>query len=228
MKEGFFLVTDAPRNPRAPLPIPVQSSPERVSILGSAAFSRIMFALRVIEQKEIQDFGIPEDQVNDGREFLNCTRLDDDGVKNKINEALTTARGQIGGGTCCEAVGRAWMPILVRQRQAIVNGKPPSLIANLAAAAHYMLARYHVCAAKVVLWQMKATIDAYDADKRLHIATGDTNLGGIGITKNPPFPPDFGIRRWAYKGADDGEADRLRCNSSEIRPPIGTVSGQEF
>jgi hypothetical protein len=103
-----------------------------------------------------------------------------------------------------------------------------SLIANLAAAAHYMLARYHVCAAKAAAWQMKIVIDGYDAKKRGLIADGDRDLKKIALTGNRPFPPDFAIRNWANKGADDGEVDRLRCNSKAIRSVFPDVNGQEL
>ncbi|MGI8639137.1 MAG: hypothetical protein ACR2MG_04215 [Pyrinomonadaceae bacterium] len=219
-----FLLTDAPRNPRAVLPARIQPSHDRMSVLGQGAFARIIFAISVIEYGEIEDHGLPADQVNDGREFLGCTRLDDAGVRATIDNALNAARPISTSGSCCDAIGKAWTKILVPQRQ-VPGG---SLIANLAAAAHYMLSRYHVCAAKSIAWQMKTVIDGYDADKRFHIATGDRELRGVAITKNRPFPPDFGIRNWAYKGADEGELDRLRCNPDEIRPPLPIVNTQEL
>jgi len=49
------------------------------------------------------------------------------------------------------------------------------------------------------------------------IATGDRDLKKVALTGNRPFPPDFAIRAWAYKGADDGETDRLKCNSKVVR-----------
>ena len=103
-----------------------------------------------------------------------------------------------------------------------------SLIANLAAAAHYMLARYHVCAAKAWPMQMKTIIDGYDEKKRTLIANGDRDMTSLALTGNRPFPPDFAIRQWAYKGADDGELDRMRCNSKAIRSPVPDVNGQEL
>lgn len=189
--------------------------------LGEGAIKRITFAEDVVENREIEDQGLPNDQVNDAREFLGCTRLDDDGVRRFINDAL----GRAGtGGACCQAVHDAWVPILVNQRR-VPGG---SLISNLAAAAHYMLARYHVCAAKAYAWQMKVIIDGYDDNKRRLIAGGDRDLKQIALTGNRPFPPDFAIRNWAYKGADDGEADRVKCNSKAIRPVIPDVNGQEL
>ncbi len=191
--------------------------------LGEGAINRVQFAKNVVESREIEDRGLPEDQVNVAREFLGCTKLDDDGVRRAINDALNRAGAGRAGMPCCQAVGQAWSPILVQQRR-VPGG---SLIANLAAAAHYMLSRYHVCAAKASQFQMKIVIDGYDDKKRKLIVDGDKDLKGIALTGNRPFPPDFAIRKWAYKGADEGEADRLRCNSEAWRPVIPDVNGQE-
>lgn len=210
-------------------------------MLTKKAFSRIVFAINCVSGREICDLGIPEDEINDGREFLGCTRLDEDGVKKEIESALNEARIAIRDGkyadgkavsdgvkgeACCGAVHAAWVPILVGKRRA----KPgASLISNLAAAAHYMLARYHVCAAKASQWQMKQVIDGYDVKKRWKIGTGDRNLSSMALTPgNPPFPPDFAIRNWAYKGAAEGDVDRLRCNSDADRPLLfPEVNGSE-
>jgi hypothetical protein len=214
-EERRFLLTDAPRNPRSPLTSPIVPDDDRRKVLGNAAFERIVFAVFVVDHREIEDRGLPLDQANDGREFLGCTRLDDDGVRQLIQSSL--AQGALtAAGQCCKAVELAWSPILVAQRQ--VPGK--SLIANLAAAAHYMLSRYHVCAALATQRQMKIVIEGYDAKKRIDIGSGNLNLEGAGVTANRPFPPDFAIRDWAYKGADDGEVDRLRCNSKARQPLI--------
>jgi hypothetical protein len=190
-------------------------------VIGEERTTRINWAVMVVEDREIRDFGLPLDQVNDGREYLGCTRLDDAGVRGIIHAALDHARMRAHtdpdyrSDACCGPVEYAWLKILVKERR-----KPGhSLKSNLAAAAHYMLARYHVCAAKATVWQMKAIADAYDAKKRLAIARGDLELRSIGLTANRPFPPDFAIADWAGKGAQDGEHDRIRCNS-EAPPPI--------
>ena len=192
--------------------------------LGEVASRRITFAITVIQNREIEDQGLPLEQVNDGREFLGCTRLNDDGVRSVINDALLRARATSTAGACCDAFKAAWVPILVDQRR-----RPgASLIANLAAAAHYMLARYHVCAAKATAWQMKLVIEGYDSKKRAAIADGDRDLKAIALTGNRPFPPDFAIRNWAYKGADDGDADRMKCNAKAVRSAFPDVNGQEL
>jgi hypothetical protein len=192
---------------------------------------RIKFACTVVRSREIEDRGLPADQVNDGREFLGCTRLDDPGVRNTIDVALNNARLAVGSGASCCAVNlQAWAgrirgnphqydaASLVGQRRAFPGA---SMKSNLAAAAHYMLARYHVCAAKAAQWQMNTVIEGYDLQKRNKIASGDRDLSSMALTPgNPPFPPDFAITNWAKKGSVDGEADRLRCNSSASLPVI--------
>jgi len=204
--------------------IQLQTVEAQKNVVGERGAKRIWFARTVVWGREIEDQGLPDDQVNDAREFLGCSRLDVGGVQQIINHALNTAGALNSAGTCCGAVGAAWSPILVNQRR--LPGA--SLIANLAAAAHYMLARYHVCAAKAAAWQMKIVIDGYDAKKRGLIADGDRDLKKIALTGNRPFPPDFAIRNWANKGADDGEVDRLRCNSKAIRSVFPDVNGQEL
>lgn len=194
------------------------------NLIGQGSVQRIKFACYVVLNREIEDRGVPDDQVNDGREFLGCTRLDDGGVRQEITSALSRAQPGRPGEPCCGVIKAAWLDVLVPRRRAPGG----SLIANLAAAAHYMLARYHVCAAKAWPHQMRIIIDGYDEKKRMLIAKGDRDMKGVALTGNRPFPPDFAIRRWAYKGVDDGESDRMRCNSNAIRSPFPDVNGQEY
>jgi hypothetical protein len=209
----------------------LEKNVSRVFMGRTPSWNRIVFALGVIDSAEIYDLDVPEDQVNDGREFLGCTRLDDTGIQNTINDALNeagvairekregTGWANLGGAPnqCCGVYGVAWAKVLVGRRRAFPGA---SLISNLAAAAHYMLARFHVCAGKATIMQMKTVIDGYDAKKRITINGGDKELKTMALTKdNRPFPPDFAIRGWAYQGATDGEVDRLRCNA-KTSPPI--------
>ena len=211
--------------------------------VGDISTRRINFAYFVVEGNEIRDFGIPDEQVNDGREFLGCTRLDNQGVQEWIDKALVQAPVVIGNnqrdsktlryarnGTsaaaCCGKVGVAWAEILVMERRAKPNA---SLISNLAAAAHYMLSRFHVCDARARQWQMDLVTEGYDAKKRIAISVGDKNLKSMALTANPPFPPDFAIAGWAHKGAADGEADRKRCNADASLPLVApTVNSAEW
>jgi hypothetical protein len=214
-----FLLTDSPRNPRAVLQPRIQPSPDRERLIGAEPFARIVFAVSVVEYREIENHGIPAEQVNDGREFLGCTRLDDAGIKKEIDSALLAA-----GGSCCKQIQDAWLRVLVPKRR-VPGG---SLIANIAAAAHYMLCRFHVCQAMASEFQMNAIVEGYDAKKRLAIATGDTALKGVALTGNRPFPPDFAIRDWAIRGSSDGESDRKRCNPGSSAPIFPEVNGQEY
>lgn len=206
-------------------------------VIGDASLKRIMAARFIVEHREIADHGLPEDEVNDGRQYLGCTRLDKVGVQQAIDAALARAKVAIANGEpgteyatlgsaecqCCGEIRVAWTPILVHQRR--VPGA--SLIANLAAAAHYMLARFHVCSGKASKWGMDRTVDGYDEKKRGAISNGDRDLRSMALTGNRPFPPDFAIRSWAYKGAEDGEVDRLRCNPNADVNWIPDVNGQE-
>jgi len=117
--------------------------------------------------------------------------------------------------TCCGAVRVAWRYAATYER----SRPGGSLIANLAAAAHYLLARAEVCSAHASARQMKMIIEGYDYKKIIAIERGDVHLNSMAQVKgNSPFPPDFAIRDWAYRGADHGEADRSRCNSGS-KPP---------
>lgn len=201
------------------------------SSVGKASVDRVRFVRGVVVMAEIRDFGIPLEQVNDGREYLGCTRLDDKGVQEYIDKALAAAdaaiqnkakgtdyaRSGLPDANCCGRISVAWHEILVGQRRASPGA---SLISNLAAAAHYMLARHHVCMAKAREWQMNAVTEGYDAQKRATIAGGDRELKSMALTANRPFPPDYAITAWAKKGAADGEADRKRCNGNADLPLI--------
>ena len=200
-------------------------------VVGPEATKRINWAIWVVQGREIRDFGLPLDQVNDGREYLGCTRLDDAGVQKIIDDALSRARTEAPADPrytsdpCCGPVAYAWVQILVKRRQQPGN----SLISNLAAAAHYMLARYHVCSAKATPFQMREVVEGYDIKKRTVIMRGDPELRSMALTKNRPFPPDFAIANWAVKGTVDGDMDRLRCNSEASRPLIvPTVNNTEW
>jgi hypothetical protein len=200
--------------------------------LGPEAGNRIRFAVGVVQDGEIMDFGLPLDEVNKGRKELGCTPLDDAVVQAEINLARNIGireapldRRYKPEGTCCGPVAYAWLEVLVKQRQ-MPGG---SLITNKAAAAHYMLARYHVCAARARVWQMKTIINGYDARKRMVIKGGDRQMKALAIVPgNPPFPPDFAIAKWAYKGAEDGEQDRIKCNSKARQPIVAPIVDDKF
>lgn len=206
---------------------------------SGASLKRARFAMRVVDRRDIPNFDIPEEQVNDGREYLGCTRLTDNGVQERINTSLDSARQMIREGSnsvaqqhywadgkyqCCTIYKVAWLKVLVPLRQKSGN----SLISDLAAAAHYMLCRYHVCMAMCRKGQMEEIIDSYDSKKEFYITLGNKDATWSALTGNRPFPVDFGIRRWAYQGAADGEQDRRKCNSHTSLPIIPEVNGSEY
>jgi hypothetical protein len=208
--------------------------------LSDISFRRIQFAFAVVEKRGIEDFQLPQEQVNDGRVFLGCTPLNDSEVEILIQQTLDEANAAIRAreaGTewatlagdkysCCGAANFAWLHILVKKRRAVPRA---SLNANMAAAAHYMLARFHVCSAQASRWQMDQVIEGYDNQKRTKIANGDRELNSMALTRgNPPFPPDFAIQKWAKRGSAEGDTDRRRCNSNESLPLlIPIVSGSD-
>ncbi|MCL2384612.1 MAG: hypothetical protein FWC84_02115 [Alphaproteobacteria bacterium] len=212
------------------------------SAIGVPGVNRIAFAYYVVNKFEIVDLGISLDEVNDGREALGCTRLDDKGVQGEIDRLMIGARKGIAAKDpdytrflnglegaaigCCGAVRAAWLHAANYDR----TMPRASLIANLAAAAHYLLARAEVCAAHASSGQMKIIIDGYDTKKRITISLGDVHLDSMAqVAGNPPFPPDFAVRAWAYKGADHGEADRSTCNKDASPPWISPkVGGNEW
>ena len=199
-------------------------------MVGIPAYKRVLFANIVVQMREIPDWtgSLSEEQINDGRVYLGCTRLDDAGIKRTIDDALGKARSVVStipdfaNESCCGVYRYAWLKVLVPKRQAPGG----SLISNLAAAAHYMLTRYHVCSAKATVWQMKLVVKGYDMKKRAAISRGDVDLKSMALTANRPFPPDFAIQDWAFKGADEGERDYWRCNSATSRPWVAPTINQ--
>ena len=176
----------------------------------TSSFHRIEFAAGVIDNREIYDLGLPDDQVNDGREFLGCTRLDDAGVQSAIQDALNKAPAVIRSGEkgtewaslageanqCCGVNFVAWKPILVDQRR--VPGA--SLVSNLAAAAHYMLAQFHVCAAKSTVSQMRTFVDGYELEEADSHHARRQGAEVDGSHRQPAFParlrhPQLGLQR---------------------------------
>jgi hypothetical protein len=213
-------------------------------------YRRMAFAYTVVRKKEIENYGVREDQANEGRVFLGCTPMTDAGVQHEIaaaiqraeealrtnaslslfrdpktgNYATSDARdwntndeirmkvAPVGADPCCGAIRLAWLFLTdARQRPGA------SLNSNLAAAQHAVRARRHICTAELSVTQMNILTDEYDNQKRRDIASGKPNR--MQGTSNPVFPPDFKMREWARRGANEGEADRKRCNADKS-PPV--------
>ncbi len=112
---------------------------------------------------------------------------------------------------CCGAVHRAFRELQRRRR--LPGG---SLDENLAAAEHYMFARWSVCEGSVSATQMRAMVLGYDSLK----------MFGLGplmqTTSNPTAPASVASLRWGMTGVNDGDAQHSRCNSAVVPPLFNT------
>lgn len=113
---------------------------------------------------------------------------------------------------CCGTVEVAF-----RNLQSLRRVPGASLDLDLAAAEHYMFARFMVCRGAVSVMQMKALVVGYDMKKWIDRARGNPNA--TATTANPVSPPDSGVVRWGLQGADEGSRDHDRCNPT-VNPPI--------
>ena len=59
---------------------------------SKATFDRIAFADYTMTTEKFTIWTCQKDQINDGRQFLGCTRMDSTEVQNTINDALNQAR----------------------------------------------------------------------------------------------------------------------------------------
>jgi len=119
-----------------------------------------------------------------------------------------------GSDPCCGRLGKAFR-MLQAQRQ--VPGQ--SLNMPLAAAEHYMFARFMVCAGAVSPTQMRALVVGYDLKKALDKARGNPDKEQV--TANPVSPPSLDVVKWGLKGVSEGSADHDRCNA-KLKPPLWT------
>ena len=135
--------------------------------------------------------------------------VDDATVQQLIAQALAAA----GPATeCCDQTERAFRD-LQKRRQRPGN----SLDLNLAAAEHYLFARWMVCSGAVSAMQMRAIVVGYDLKKALDRLRGKANAEQV--TANPVSRPDAGVVRWGLAGVGAGGADHDRCNKT-VSPPI--------
>ena len=135
--------------------------------------------------------------------------VNDDNVRAIIARAMNNGGN---GDACC---GNA--NVGFRQLQAERRVPGASLDMDLAAAEHYMFARYMVCAGVVGPTQMRALVIGYDLKKWIDRAAGDPNA--TATTANPVSPPDMGVVQWGFKGVSDGSSDHGRCNAA-ANPPL--------
>ncbi len=139
----------------------------------------------------------------------------------KVREIIARALGNGGDGdTCC---GQTRIGFRQLQKERRVPGA--SLDLDLAAAEHYLFARFMVCAGAVSAMQMRALVIGYDIKKWIDRAGGDPNA--TATTSNPVSPPDLDVVRWGLSGVSDGSNDHDRCNPS-VKPALWTPLEKVF
>ena len=129
-------------------------------------------------------------------------------VQRIINDELARYGSEPG---CCGAVNRAFRELQRRRR--LPGG---SVDENLAAAEHYMFARWMVCEGTVSVTQMRAMVVGYDTLKIL----GFGRL--MQTTSNPTAPGSTAAMQWGLNGVNDGDAQHTRCNSSVVPPTFNS------
>lgn len=142
-------------------------------------------------------------------------------IDSRVQEFIDQAMKNPGLG-CCDAHEIAFR-YLQKHRQE--PGR--SLDLELAAAEHYMFARWMVCAGHVSPTQMRVLVIGYDLKKLLDSAIGDPDREAV--TDNPVSPPDIGVVMWGLKGVSHGSEDHDRCNRAVTPPfwkPIDKIFGQ--
>jgi hypothetical protein len=152
-----------------------------------------------------------------------ATSVDDSKTWAMINQALAEASGHASG-NYDKKLGRA-----LRRLQASRQVTGASLDMNLAAAEHYMLARWWVGTGYVNPLQMRTVVVGWDADKILNKLRGQPEANQV--TKNPASPPDADVTRWGLKGVSDGVIDHDQFNPGVSPPlyrPLDELMGKKF
>jgi hypothetical protein len=143
--------------------------------------------------------------------------VNDTNVQAIIDRALSNSGNS---DACCGRVGIGFRQLQTERR---VPGA--SLDLDLAAAEHYLFARWMVCTGTVSAMQMRALVIGYDAKKWIDSARGDPNA--TATTGNPVSAPDLGVVQWGLRGASHGSTDQTRCNAS-ADPPLWRPLEQVF
>jgi hypothetical protein len=136
--------------------------------------------------------------------------VSDPKVRLIVDQAM--GRGLRAANTCCGQTEIAFRDLQAQRR---LPGK--SLDLDLAAAEHYLFARWMVCTGTVSPNQMRTLVIGYDAKKLIDKWRSTPNK--LQTTPNPVSPPDSDVVGWGLRGADDGSADHDRCNAS-VRAPM--------
>ncbi|KVD16138.1 hypothetical protein [Burkholderia ubonensis] len=140
-------------------------------------------------------------------------QVSDEVVQSTINRAILRARG--GDGDIVEQVRRAF-----RSLQSLRRTERPEDI-NLAAAEHYMYARFLAGATGDPL--VKATPVLYGAKKRVYFALGIQDR--MATSPNPVLAPNRSVERWGLKGAKDGLRDYSAVNNGQSANRFGASLG---
>jgi hypothetical protein len=114
--------------------------------------------------------------------------------------------------TCCGSVRQAWRNLKAWRDVPPAGGASPnSLDLDVAAAENYMFARACVCEGFVSATQMRTIAVGYFATKLVGVK--------MPTSGNPQSKLDAGVLGWGSVGAQEGEANRQRCNPT-ISPPL--------
>lgn len=136
--------------------------------------------------------------------------VEDTVVERLIAEALVKNGWTESGGL--DPLEKAFRSLQAR-RQAPGN----SLDLNLAAAEHYMFARWVVGTGEVSVTQMKVMIVGYDAKKLYDRVAGNPDKERV--TANPVSKPDGDVVLWGLAGAEQGALDMKRFPPAS-KPPL--------
>ena len=131
----------------------------------------------------------------------------------KVSALISRYLSNVGNAdACCGKVEVAF-----RALQAARRLPGASLDLDLAAAEHYMFARFMLCTGTVSATQMRTLIVGYDAKKLIDRLRNNPNAAAT--TANPVSPPDADVIRWGLRGVVEGQTDHDRCNST-VKPPM--------
>lgn len=125
-----------------------------------------------------------------------------------IGDALALHAAEPG---CCGTVEQAFRDLQAQRR---VPGA--SLDEDLAAAEHYMYARFTVCTGGISKIQMDAMVVGYETVKGILQAVGLDSL--MQTTANPTAPASQDSVIWGLAGSLAGKQDHDRCNSGVEAP----------
>jgi hypothetical protein len=135
--------------------------------------------------------------------------VSDQKVRLLVDQAMGRALKE--AGRCCGQVEVAFRDLQTQRR---LPGK--SLDLDLAAAEHYLFARWMVCTGTISTHQMRALVIGYDAKKLIDRLLDNPNK--LQTTTNPVSPPNADVVAWGLQGVDDGIAEHDRCNKGVQAP----------